>query len=84
MVVHYPFNGTLGTCVSLMEAKVSQLKLRVIFSGFCNFLFFMSAEILVGVQNPPKITLHCNWRRSASISATQAPKVPFKRYWLKV
>ena len=49
-----------------------------------NSLLLMSAEVLVSVQNPPKITLHGNWSSSASIVATKVLKVPNERYWTKV
>ena len=45
---------------------------------------FYIRPTLVSVQNPPKITVHRNWRSTASIRAAQVPKVPFNRYWSKV
>ena len=77
--VHYLSNGTLGTFVALMEAELRQLLCRVIFARFCNFLLFLSAQVLVSAQNLPNITLHSNCCSSASIGAKKVPKVPFER-----
>ena len=37
-----------------MDAVLWQLPHRIIFGGFCNFLLFVVAQVLVSGQNPPK------------------------------
>ena len=46
---------TFGTFVAIMGAVLWPLQYNVIFGGFSNFLLFMSAQVFVSAQNPPKI-----------------------------
>ena len=72
-------NGTLGTTVALLEAKLQRFLCRVIFGGFW---VQTSTWVLMNRRkslNPPKIALLGNCRSSASIRANNVPKVPFER-----
>ena len=74
---HCLCNGTLETFVASTATVLQQLQYRVIFDGYFNFLLFMSAQVFVSANNPPKKTLHGICHSTTPIRTTKVPKVPW-------
>ena len=61
------FKWHLGNLCSSYKGWATTVIKQVFFGGFCNFILFMSAQVIVNAQNPSNIPLHSNCCSSVSI-----------------